>query len=84
MNQAGLGSTWPDLVIVLDVDPEAGLARQDGEDRIGGQGVLFQRQVARFYAELAATDSDRVVIVDGSGDVDDVARRVADLVRNRW
>ena len=84
VNQAGLGSTWPDLVIVLDVDPEAGLARQDGEDRIGGQGVPFQRQVARFYAELAATDSDILVMLDGTGDLDDVAGRVVDLVRNRW
>ena len=84
VNRAGLGSTWPDLVIVLDVDPEAGLARQDGEDRIGGQGVAFQRRVARFYADLASTDADLVVIVDGTGDLDDVAGRVTDLVRNRW
>ena len=84
VNRAGLGSTWPDLVIVLDVDPEAGLARQDGEDRIGGQGVAFQQRVARFYADLADTDADLVVIVDGTGDLDDVAGRVADLVRNRW
>jgi dTMP kinase len=84
VNRAGLGSTWPDLVIVLDVDPEAGLARQDGEDRIGGQGVAFQRRVARFYAELASTDADLVVMVDGTGDLDDVAGRVTDLVRNRW
>ena len=84
VNRAGLGSTWPDLVIVLDVDPEAGLARQDGEDRIGGQGVAFQQRVARFYADLAETDADLVVIVDGTGDLDDVAGRVADLVRNRW
>lgn len=84
VNQAGLGGTWPDLVIVLDVDPEAGLERQDGEDRIGGQGVQFQRQVARFYAELAATESDLVVMVDGTGDLGDVAGRVVDLVRTRW
>lgn len=84
VNRAGLGSTWPDLVIVLNVDPEAGLARQDGEDRIGGQGVEFQQRVARFYADLATTDADLVVMVDGTGDLDDVAGRVTDLVRNRW
>lgn len=84
VNKAGLGETWPDLVIVLDLDPEAGLARQDGEDRIGGQGVQFQQRVAGFYAELAAADPDHVVLVDGTGGIGDVTGRVVDLVRSRW
>lgn len=84
VNQAGLGGTWPDLVIILEVDPEAGLARQEGEDRIGGQGVEFQRRVAAFYAELAEIDSDRVVTVDAARDLGEVTGRVVDLVRNRW
>ncbi|MGZ8784769.1 MAG: dTMP kinase [Acidimicrobiia bacterium] len=84
VNQAGLGTTWPDLVIVLAVDPQAGLARQDGEDRIGGQGVEFQRRVAGFYAELAAAEPDRVTVVDAGGAVGDVTERVVDLVRHRW
>jgi dTMP kinase len=84
VNQAGLGTTWPDLVIVLAVDPQAGLARQDGEDRIGGQGVEFQRRVAGFYAELAAAEPDRVTVVDAGGAVGDVAGQVVDLVRHRW
>lgn len=84
VNQAGLGSIWPDLVIVLAVDPEEGLARQDGEDRIGGQGVAFQRVVAGFYAELAIADPARVVVVDTVGLVEDIVERVVRLVRVRW
>ena len=84
VNQAGLGSIWPDLVIVLAVDPEAGLARQDGEDRIGGQGVEFQRKVAGFYDELAATEPDRVAVVDAGGRLGDVFEQVLNLVRSRW
>ena len=84
VNQAGLGGTWPDLVIVLAVDPQAGLARQEGEDRIGGQGFAFQQRVAGFYDELAAAEPDRVAVVDANGGVAGVAERVFDLVRNRW
>ena len=84
VNQAGLGDVWPDLVIVLAVDPEAGLARQDGEDRIGGQGVAFQQEVAGFYQELALADPARVAMVDTAGSVDEVAERVVRLVRVRW
>ena len=84
VNQAGLGSIWPDLVIVLAVDPEEGLARQEGEDRIGGQGVAFQRAVAGFYAELATADPARVVVVDTVGPVEGIVERVVRLVRLRW
>lgn len=84
VNQAGLGKTWPDLAIVLAVDPEAGLARQDGEDRIGGLGVAFQRLVAGFYEELALAEPARVAVVDTAGTVDEVADRVVRLVRVRW
>ena len=84
VNQAGLGSTWPDLVIVLVVDPEAGLARQEGADRIGGQGVEFQQAVARIYGELASAEPDRVALVDASGSLGEVAEQVVQLVRDRW
>jgi dTMP kinase len=84
VNRAGLGTTWPDLVIVLAVDPGAGLARQDGEDRIGGQGYEFQQRVAGFYEELAAADPERVAVVDANGGLADVAERVVGLVQNRW
>lgn len=84
VNQAGLGDTWPDLVIVLAVDPEAGLARQHGADRIGGQGVEFQRRVARFYEELAAAEPDRIAVVGAARPVGDVAEQIAKLVRDRW
>ncbi len=84
VNQAGLRSIWPDLVIVLAVDPQAGLERQEGEDRIGGQGFEFQQSVAGFYQELADAEPDRVVVVDAVGDVDDVTGQVVSLVRGRW
>jgi dTMP kinase len=84
VNQAGLGNTWPDLVIVLDVEPVAGLQRQDGEDRIGGQGVAFQQQVAGFYAQLIEAEPDRLAVVSTEGTIDDVNARVLSLVRDRW
>ena len=84
VNRAGLGDTWPDLVVVLDVEPEAGLERQDGEDRIGGQGVAFQREVAMYYDRLARAEPDRIAVVSTEGSLDDVNARVVRLVRDRW
>jgi len=84
VNRAGLGVIWPDLVVVLRVDPGEGLDRQDGEDRIGGQGISFKRQVAGYYEELAAAEPGRVALVDTGPPVGEVIRSVVELVRNRW
>ena len=58
---------WPDLTILLRVDPEVGLGRADGEDRLEAEGLELQRAVAEAYEEIAIIASDRVVALDASG-----------------
>ena len=67
---------WPDVTVLLRVDPEVGLGRADGEDRFESEGVDLQRAVAEAYEEIAQIASDRVVVVDGAGSVDEVHERV--------
>jgi len=74
---------WPDLTVLLRVDPEVGLGRADGEDRFEAEGVELQRAVAEAYEEIAIIASDRVVAVDASGSVEEVHERVMDAVRSR-
>lgn len=73
---------WPDLTILLRVDPEVGLGRADGEDRFESEGVELQRAVAGAYEEIAQVASDRVVAIDGSGSVEEVHERVMEAVRS--
>ncbi len=80
VNEAGLEGTWPDLVVLLDVSPEVGLARQQVADRIGAEGVEFQARVAAAFHDLAAAEPDRVVVVDASQPLDTVKSRVAELL----
>lgn len=74
---------WPDLTVLLRVDPEVGLGRADGEDRFEAEGVDLQRAVAEAYEEIAAIAADRVVPVDASGTVEEVHERVMEVVRQR-
>ncbi len=67
---------WPDLTILLRVDPETGLGRADGSDRFESEGLELQRAVATAYEEIAKIASDRVVVVDGAGSVEEVHDRV--------
>ena len=74
---------WPDLTILLRVDPEVGLGRADGEDRFEAEGVELQRAVAEAYEEIAIIASDRVVAIDAGGDPDEVHQQVLEIVEAR-
>ena len=74
---------WPDLTILLRVDPEVGLGRADGEDRFEAEGIELQRAVAEAYEEIAIIASDRVVAIDATGSVEEVHERVMEVVRGR-
>jgi dTMP kinase len=74
---------WPDLTILLRVDPEVGLGRADGEDRFEAEGIELQRAVAEAYEEIAIIASDRVVAIDATGSVEEVHERVMEAVRSR-
>ena len=72
--RATVGDAWPDLVIVLDVEAEAGFARLAGEarDRIESRELAFHRRVRDGFITLAAEEPERVVVVDASPPVEEV------------
>jgi dTMP kinase len=73
---------WPDLTVLLRLDPEIGIARARDTSRIGSADVELQHAVAEAYEEIAKIASDRVVAVDALGDVEDVHRRVMEVVHS--
>lgn len=84
VNEAGLQGVWPELVVLLRVPAEEGLARQEIPDRIGGQGTSFQRAVADAYERLAETEPDRFWVVDAGRPLGDVVEAVFEEVCRRW
>ncbi len=83
LTDAASEGLWPDLTLLLRVDPETGVGRADGGDRFESEGLELQRAVAEAYEEIAAVASDRVVAIDGSGTVEEVHGRVMEAVRAR-
>jgi dTMP kinase len=83
LTDAATDGLWPDLTVLLQVDPALGIERADGDDRFESEGLDLQRAVATAYEEIAKIASDRVVVVDGSGTVEEVHERVLGAVRNR-
>jgi dTMP kinase len=59
----------PHFTILLDVPPEAGLARKDHErlgDSIGKEPLEFHERVRAGYLELARREPKRIAVVDAS------------------
>lgn len=74
---------WPDLTLLLRLDPETGLGRAEGDDRFEQEGLSLQRAVAEAYEEIAVIASDRVVVIDATGSGDEVHQRVMEAVEER-
>lgn len=74
---------WPDLTLLLRLDPETGLGRAKGDDRFEQEGLGLQQAVAQAYDEIAQIASDRVTVIDASGSVEEVHRRVMEAVNER-
>ena len=83
LSDAASEGLWPDLTILLRVDPETGLGRAEGGDRIESEGLELQRAVAEAYEEIAKVASDRVVPIDAAGTVEEVHGRVMEVVGER-
>jgi len=80
LNEIALDGVWPDRVVLLQVDPEEGLRRQDGTDRIGSEGLAFHRRVAETFARLALDEPDRFVVVNTHRKLEVIVDEVVGLV----
>ena len=70
----------PDLTVLIDMDPTAGLARAKGrqgvEERFEDFGLSLQERMRVGYLELAEAAPERFRVIDGARDMDAVARDV--------
>ena len=74
---------FPDLVLLLHLDPEAGLARAraDGADRIEREGMELHAKVAEAYGKIAVDHPERLSTIDTTGlDEDAVQARVVEAI----
>lgn len=85
INEWAVGSTWPDLVILLTVPAQVTERRMSKRDldRFEMAGDDFHGRVDRGFAEMAADDPDRWIVVDASGTHENVTAFIRDSVRDR-
>jgi dTMP kinase len=80
------GCLWPDLTLLLDVDPEIGLKRKKtgGEwNRLDAYAVAFHQRVRAGYLELAALEPARWVVIDAARPPEDVQKDIRRAVEEK-
>jgi len=67
VNNMATGNLNPDLIILLDISPEQGLARKQSlRDRFELEDLSFHRRVREGYLKMAAAEPDRWLVIDAS------------------
>ncbi len=82
LNEVAVNGCWPNLTILLDIDPETGLRRAVSrnmragtcvsEGRFEAESLDFHTRVREGYLTWAAINKDRIKVVDASGNIDEV------------
>lgn len=89
MNMLATGGVLPDLTLVLDLDPAAGMRRIRGRalDTFEKMDTAFHRRVREGYLEIARADKNRVVVLDADREPEalhaDAVRAVDELLARR-
>jgi dTMP kinase len=64
------GGLKPDLVVLLDIEPQTGLQRAEGRgagaDRLESESLAFHERVRYAFLDLAASDPKRYLVLDAS------------------
>jgi dTMP kinase len=75
---------FPDLVVLLHVEPERGLLRStEAPDRMELEGQDFHAKVADAYLKIAEEHPERFVVIDGDQSLEEVFAAVCDAVEAR-
>ena len=84
INAFAVGVCLPDLTFLLDLDRPAALARMGNQnrdpDRIERESEEFFEAVRRGYLELAARESHRIRVLDGSKTPAKIASEIRSLL----
>ncbi len=76
------GGRTPDLTILLDMDPVAGLQRRvRSADRLEAEPAEFHHRVRAGFRELAAAEPERYLVLDADRPPAEITREIEDRIR---
>ncbi len=89
--KAAIGTTKPDLTLILDIVPEKGLARanrrrgkMDKADAFEAADIAFHERVRQGYLAQAVAEPSRCVVINADQPEEAVATEIASLCDKRY
>lgn len=87
LNTFAVGDCIPDITFLLDLDLETARSRMKGPrrpDRMEQESDEFYKRVREGYLELAKSERDRIVLIDGSRSVDEIDNKIWKILSKRF
>jgi dTMP kinase len=83
LNSWATGGRMPDLTVLLDMDPMAGLARRTrSADRLEAEPAEFHDRVRAGFQALARAEPSRYLVIDASRPAAEITREITDRIRS--
>lgn len=93
LNDVAVSGNWPDLTILLDIEPEIGLKRamtrnlqenkMQEEGRFEAESLEFHTRVREGYLTWAALNNDRIVVINADQTPDEIFEEIKEKVVER-
>lgn len=76
---------YPSLTFLLDLPPEVGARRRtDAPDRMERESMDFHERVRHQYLRLADAESERIVVIDAVGTIEEVFSEIRGVLVERF
>ena len=86
LNGVAVRNCIPDITVYLDVPLQVANERMNNvnADRLEQEGAGFRERVAAAYRKMAADPGKTSLLVDGTGEQNQLADRIVEELRSRW
>ena len=91
LNRFAVGTCWPDLTFLLDIDVETARARMmrrvrpaTGIDRMEQEPIKFYEAVCTAYRQLAAREPYRIKLIDATRSIAEIEAEIWDIIATRF
>ncbi len=89
--QMAVGSFKPDLTIILDMDPERGMARSFAkaeksavkELRFESKALEFHNNLREGFRQIAAREPERCVLINADRSIEEVHNEIMNIIKKR-
>ncbi|MDD2891070.1 MAG: dTMP kinase [bacterium] len=83
LNQFVTKGITPNITILLDIEPEKGLARIKNKDRMELEKIKFYKKVRKVYLDIANKEPKRVKIINGNLKIEEIELGIRKFIQKQ-